>query len=58
MHWKVTIRETLVRVVEVEAEDAYSAEDLVRSRYDAGDIVLEADDFSDVELEAKEAEDK
>ena len=58
MRWKVTIRETLVRVVEVEAEDAYDAEDLVRSRYDAGDIVLDADDFSNVEIEAKEAVDK
>lgn len=58
MHWKVTICETLTRVVEVEAEDAYGAEDLVRSRYDAGDIVLEADDFSDVEIEAKETENK
>ena len=58
MRWEVTIRETLVRVVEVEAEDAYDAEDLVRSQYDAGNIVLEADDFSDVEIEAKEAEDK
>ena len=58
MRWEVTIRETLVRVVEVEAEDAYDAEDLVRSQYDAGDIILEADDFSDVEIEAKEAEDK
>lgn len=58
MRWEVTIRETLVRVVEVEAEDAYDAEDLVRSQYGAGDIVLEADDFSDVEIEAKEAEDK
>lgn len=58
MRWKVTIRETLVRVVEVEADDICEAEDLVRSQYDAGDIVLEADDFSDVEIEAKEAEDK
>lgn len=57
MRWKVTIRETLVRVVEVEANDAYDAEDLVRSQYKAGDIVLEADDFSDVEFETKEAKD-
>lgn len=55
MWWNVTIRETLVRVVSVEAEDAYEAEDAVRSRYRAGEIVLEAEDFSDVELEVKEA---
>ena len=55
MWWNVTIRETLVRVVAVEAEDAYAAKDAVRSRYRAGEIVLEAEDFSDVELEVKEA---
>ena len=55
MWWNVTIRETLVRVVAVEAEDAYTAEDAVWSRYRAGEIVLEAEDFSDVELEVKEA---
>ena len=55
MWWNVTIRETLVRVVSVEAEDAYAAEDAVWSRYRAEEIVLEADDFSDVELEVKEA---
>ena len=55
MWWNVTIRETLVRVVPAEAEDAYVAEDAVWSRYRAGEIVLEADDFSDVELEVKEA---
>ena len=54
MWWNVTIRETLVRVVSVEAEDAYEAEDAIRSRYRAGEIVLEAEDFSDVELEVKE----
>lgn len=48
MWWNVTIRENLVRVVSVEAEDAYAAEDAVWSRYRAGKIVLEADDFSDV----------
>ena len=55
MWWNVTIRETLVRVVAVEAEDAYAAEDAVRSRYRAGKIVLEADDFSDVKIDAEKA---
>ena len=55
MWWNVTIRETLVRVVAVEAEDAYKAEGAVRSQYQAGEIVLEAEDFSGVELEVKEA---
>ena len=55
MWWNVTIRETLVRVVAVEAEDTYTAKDAVRSRYCAGKIVLEAEDFSGVELEVKEA---
>ena len=55
MWWNVTIRETLVRVVAVEAEEAYTAKDVVRSRYRAGKIVLEADDFSDVKIDAEEA---
>ena len=55
MWWNVTIRETLVRVVAVEAEDAYAAEDIVWNRYRTGKIVLEADDFSDVEMEAEKA---
>ena len=55
MWWNVTIRETLVRVVAVEAEDVYEAEGAVRSQYRAGEIVLEAEDFSGVELEVKEA---
>ena len=55
MWWNVTIRETLVRVVAVEAEDAYEAECAVRSRYRAGKIVLEADDFSDVKIDTEKA---
>lgn len=55
MWWNVTIRETLVRVVAVEAEEAYTAKDAVRSRYRAGKIGLEADDFSDVKIDAEEA---
>lgn len=55
MWWNVTIRETLVRVVAVEAEDAYTAKDAVRSRYRAGKIVLEADDFIDVKIDTEKA---
>lgn len=55
MWWNVTIRETLVRVVAVEAEDAYTAKDAVRSRYRAGKIVLGAEDFSDVKIDAEKA---
>ena len=49
-------KETLVRVTEVEAEDAMAAEDLVRCAYDNSEIVLEADDFSDVEITAEQKE--
>lgn len=55
MWWNVTIRETLVRVVAVEAEGAYKAEGAVRSQYQAGEIVLEAEDFSDVKIDAEKA---
>ena len=55
MWWNVTIREILVRVVAVEAEEAYTAKDAVWSRYRAGKIVLEADDFSDVKIDTEKA---
>lgn len=47
---KVTIKETLVRVVEVEASDAASAENEVRGAYRNGSIILDADDFIGVEF--------
>lgn len=43
--WMVTIIETLVRKVEVDAESRNAALDNVRARYEAAEIVLDADDF-------------
>lgn len=50
--WNVTITEPLARTVMVEAEDAASAEDVVRSMYDRCEIVLAAEDISGTEITA------
>lgn len=52
--YEVTIQETLVRKVTVEADDMENAEDIVRRRYDRADLVLDADDFSDVQFSTKQ----
>lgn len=50
--WNMTITETLARTVTVEAEDAASAEDVVRGMYDRCEIVLAAEDISGTEITA------
>ncbi len=49
---KVTICETLVRVVNVEAANAAEAEEKIRHAYRDGGVVLDADDFNNVEIVA------
>lgn len=46
----VEITETLQRRVEVEAEDAFEAEDIVRAQYRNLDIVLDENDYIDTEF--------
>ena len=48
--FKVEIKETLTRVVEVEASCANEAERQVRGQYWNSDIVLTEDDFEGVEI--------
>ena len=48
--FKVEIKETLTRVVEVEASCANDAERQVRGQYWNSDIVLTEDDFEGVEI--------
>ena len=56
----VEITETLQRQVEVEAEDEFEAEDIVREMYRNEEIVLDAGDYIDTEFEVLEddADDK
>ena len=56
----VEITETLQRQVEVEAEDEFEAEDIVREMYRNEEIVLDAEDYIDTEFEVLEddADDK
>lgn len=54
--YKVEIRETLIRVVEVEAEDLWEAERKVRDMYRHEEIVLDSEDYCDTEFRALEQE--
>jgi hypothetical protein len=46
----VEVREVLLRLVEVEAEDAEQAEAEVTAQYEDEEIVLDSDDFDSVEI--------
>jgi len=48
--YKVTIIETLSRVVEVEASDEHYAERIVKDRYCDEEIVLDYGDFDEVDF--------
>lgn len=49
--YQVEIRETLSRIVTVEAEVGAEAYDIVKQRYRDQGIVLDAEDFQNVEFE-------
>lgn len=55
-HYKVRIVETLVMNVDVEAESAGEAEQIVSDRWRDSEYLLDADNFSGVEFEAREDE--
>lgn len=48
--FKVNITETLSRTIEVEAESASDAKDMVRTTYDNEDLVLDYSDFEEVQI--------
>lgn len=50
----VTITETLLRTVEVEAESEDDAEEQVQEQYDNCDIILSADDFDGMDMSVEE----
>ncbi len=49
--FQVEIKETLGRVVEVEADNLLEALALVEAQWDEGEIILDAGDFFDVSFE-------
>ena len=51
--FEVTIKETLQRVVAVEADSADEAEQTAKGNWLTGDYILGADDFADVEFSIK-----
>lgn len=54
MKFKINVRETLEKVVEVEAENIYKAMDKVEDMCNSGDIVLDAEDFVGREVDKYE----
>ena len=48
---KIEIKETLSRIIEIEAASAEEAIDKVRTMYKAEEIVLDADDYVTTEIE-------
>lgn len=56
--YKVTIAETLEKVVEVEARNKAEAEQIVCGAWNDSEYVLDADDFARVNFTAEPAEKK
>ena len=50
-YYDIRIKEILVKVVEVDAENADEAIRIATNLYDDGDIVLDSSDYDDVEIE-------
>lgn len=55
MLYQIEIRETLSRVIPVQAESIEQAIDLVTKQYNDADIVLDSDDFVMVEIKPLES---
>lgn len=51
--YEVTVQETLVRKIIVEAESPEAAENSVRQDYDRSELILDADDFAEVQFSTK-----
>lgn len=52
--YKVTITETLEKVVEVEAESKFDAEEIAEERWNDGEYILDADCFVVANFKADE----
>ena len=51
LYYNVRIKETLVKTVEIQAEDADEAVEIATDLYENGDIELDSSDCDDVEIE-------
>ena len=56
MKFEVTVRETLEKVVVVEAESQCEAEEIAEEKWVRCDFVLDAEDFVSASFEAKAAQ--
>jgi hypothetical protein len=52
--YQVEITETLRMTIDIEAENAQRAEDMVRKAYENSDYILDADHFAGVEFSTRE----
>lgn len=52
MKYKVVVKETLQRIIEIEAESFEEAKTLVKEQYHNEDVVLDSEDFIIVEFES------
>lgn len=48
--YKITIKETLIREVEVKANDYHDAIEKVIDKYNSEEVVLNYNDFNDVDI--------
>lgn len=51
MNYKMRVTETLVRIVDVEAESEQQAWEMVQDMYNNEDIVLDDSDFESVDID-------
>ncbi|MDD4833380.1 MAG: DpnD/PcfM family protein [Lutispora sp.] len=54
--YQVEIKETLCLTVEIHAENAHQAEEMVRQAYNNQDYILNAEHFTGVEFTSREKE--
>lgn len=52
--YQVEIKETLCMTVEIQAENAHQAEELVRQAYNSQEYILDAEHFTGVEFTSHE----
>lgn len=48
--FQIEVRETLSRVLDVEANSSEDALEIVKKKYEKCEVVLDADDFSDYDI--------
>lgn len=50
MNYKIEIKETLSRIIDIEADNAYEAIIKAKSKYKSQEIILDSNDYIDTEI--------